>query len=224
MKKYFSLMMMAVMALSLATVSTSCTDDDDDYMPSVDNSAVVGNWGAVTKRTGTNNPEWTGFVTFKTDGTMSITNEDESLGKWNLNGNILEVTNESEKVVATIKKTDEITLVLEYKDEGKSYTMLMKRVEPQPTTKNLVGMWLVDENTSSDPDIELEMDNITFKAEGTCISNNTKGKWQLNGQAITFTYKGESLTGVVTNYETVEMTIEFEIDGCKVTAPMLRIE
>jgi len=99
---------------------------------------------------------------------------------------------------------------------------LKQKPRKKASTKNLVGQWIIGEPKSSDPDLKIEFTDLTFKDDGTCISDN-KGKWKFDGQTITFTYKGESLTAVITNYETVEMTLEFQIDGAKVTVPMLRI-
>ncbi len=225
MKKYFSVMMMAVMALGFATVSTSCSSDDDNA-PSTDNSAIIGNWGVVQTISGTNNIDWVGEMNFMANGTVSMKTEDASFCNWTLNGKNLEISNGTEKYKASIKYQDDTTLRLEYTQDGTNYTMLLKRMEYQATAKNLVGTWKAGDATIVNPDesgVNFEFDDIVFNADGTCVSDNQQGTWQLNGQAIVFTFNGQSITGVVTNYNTIEMTIEYQIDQYKVKVPVLRI-
>jgi len=75
MKKYFKVMMMAVMALGFATVSTSCSSDDDDMAPA-NNTEIVGNWGVVLKTAETGDVEWAGEMNFMANGTTCIVRDE----------------------------------------------------------------------------------------------------------------------------------------------------
>lgn len=228
MKKIFTVMAMAFMALGFATVSTSCSsDDDEEYAPANANSAIIGDWGVVTTNVSTDNVEWAGEMIFSANGSVTVMTETPQLLQWNLNEKTLELINGSEKVVNTIKQQDDITLLLEYTQDGTRYTMLMKRMESQASLRNLVGTWELGEPLILNPDeteITVEDEYIIFNADGTCVAGNEKGEWQFDGQTMVIRTEDGMITGVVKEYDTMKMTVEFDLDGTKFLSSMFRIK
>lgn len=220
-------MMMAFMALGFATVSTSCSSDDDELAPATDNSAILGDWGVVTTNANTSDVEWIGEMVFSSNGSYTVKADTPQFGTWTMNGKNIEFSNGTEKIVNTIKQQDATTMVLEYTQDGERYTMLMKRMEGQATVKNLVGTWKAGKPSIINPDdsdLTIEVEDLIFNADGTCYSDGTMGQWQLNGQTITISTEDGEMTGVVKNYNTIEITVEFDIEGTKFMLSMLRIK
>jgi len=126
MKKIYSILMLAMMAMCVLTIS-SCGDDDDEFSY----KSIIGTW-RCTETDG--NAKYIDDVTFKTDNTFlwreieykngKIVNDDKYSGKYYINGtNILLEFSEDDSETWEVMYIDGKQMRVRWNDSEDFYTL-----------------------------------------------------------------------------------------------------